>query len=71
MRKQEKTNKIDCKLVMQELKENPYKQLNIAFSLMVIVPFLVFFYLLINRLFTLDVLIGNTGFILATAFFIS
>jgi len=71
MPKQEKTNKIDCKLVMQELKENPYKQLNIAFSLMVIVPFLVFFYLLINRLFTLDVLIGNTGFILATAFFIS
>ncbi|MCX5698320.1 MAG: HAMP domain-containing sensor histidine kinase [Candidatus Omnitrophica bacterium] len=71
MAKQGKTNKIDCKLVMQELKENPYKKLNIAFSLMVIVPFLVFLYLLISRLFTLDVLIGNTGFILATAFFIS
>jgi signal transduction histidine kinase len=71
MGKQDKTNKIDCKLVMQELKENPYKKLNIAFSLMVIVPFLVFFYLLTSRLFTMDILIGNTGFILATSLFIS
>jgi len=71
MNKQDKTNKIDHKLVIQELKENPYKKLNIAFSLMVIVPFLVFFYLLTSRFFTMGILIGNTGFILATAFFIS
>lgn len=71
MDKQNKTNKIDYKLVIQELKENPYKKLNIAFSLMVIVPFLVFFYLLTNRLFTMDILIGNVGFILVTALFIS
>ncbi len=56
---------------MQELKENPYKKLNIAFSLMVIVPFLVFFYLLTSRLFTMDILIGNIGFILIASLFIS
>jgi signal transduction histidine kinase len=71
MNKKDKANIINHKLVMQELKENPYKKLNIAFSLMVIVPFLVFFYLLTSKLFTLNVLTGNTGFILATSLFIS
>ena len=71
MDKQYKSNKADYKLVMQELKENPYKKLNIAFSLMVIVPFLVFFYLLTSRLFTPDILIGNTGFMLIISLFIS
>jgi len=66
-----KANTISHKLVMQDLKENPYRRLNIAFALMVIVPFLVFFYLLTSRLFTMNVLIGNTGFILAAALFIS
>lgn len=71
MDKQDKADKINHKLVMQELKENPYKKLNIAFSLMVIVPFLVFFYLLTSRLFTMDILIGNIGFILIASLFIS
>ncbi|MDD5108995.1 MAG: HAMP domain-containing sensor histidine kinase [Candidatus Omnitrophica bacterium] len=71
MEKQDKTNKISYKLVLQELKEDPYKKLNIAFSLMVVVPFLVFFYLLTSRLFTMDVLIGNTGFIVMLSLFIS
>ena len=71
MDKQYETNKADHKLVMQELKENPYKKLNIAFSLMVVVPFLVFFYLLTSKLFTPEILIGNTGFILFTSLFIA
>ena len=71
MDKQEKPNKIGHKLIMQELKEDPYKKLNLAFSLMVIVPFLVFFYLLTSKLFTVNILIGNTGFILFLSLFIS
>lgn len=71
MNKQGKTNKIDCKLVMQELKENPYRKLNMAFSLMVIMPFLIFLYLLTNRLFNFDILIGDIGLILFISFFIS
>ena len=71
MNKQDETDKIDYKLILQELKENPYKKLNVAFSLMVIVPFLVFFYLLTSRLFTMNILIGNTGFILVVSLFIS
>ena len=71
MPKKDQTNKIDHKLVLQELKENPYKKLNIAFSLMVIVPFLVFLYLLTNRLFSFNILVGNIGLILFLSFFIS
>jgi len=71
MDKRDKTKTTDYKLVIQELKENPYKRLNIAFALMVIVPFLAFLYLLTSRLFTIDILIGNTGFILGVTFFIS
>jgi len=71
MPKKDQANKIDHKLVLQELKENPYKKLNIAFSLMVIVPFLVFLYLLTNRLFSFNILVGNIGLILFLSFFIS
>jgi len=71
MNKQDKSNKIDHKLVLQELKENPYKKFNIAFVLMVIMPFLVFLYLLTSRLFDFSILIGNIGFILFLTFFIS
>ncbi|MDD5098087.1 MAG: HAMP domain-containing sensor histidine kinase [Candidatus Omnitrophica bacterium] len=66
-----KINKIDHKLIIQELKEDPYQKLKVAFSLMVVVPFLVFFYLLTSKLFTVNILVGNTGFILALALFIS
>ncbi|MDD5135882.1 MAG: HAMP domain-containing sensor histidine kinase [Candidatus Omnitrophica bacterium] len=50
-------------LVLQELKENPYRKFNIAFSLMTIIPFLVFFYILISTS-SLDALAGQTGGIL-------
>jgi len=56
---------------MQELKENPYKKFNLAFALMVIVPFLVFLYLLTNKLFDFNILVGNIGFILFLTLFLS
>lgn len=59
------------KLVLQELKEDPYRKFNLAFSLMTIIPFLTFFYLLAVRLFTLDILVGNIGFILFISILVS
>ena len=49
--------------VLQELKENPYSKFNIAFSLMTVIPFLAFFYILISAT-SLDTLAGQTGGIL-------
>ena len=56
--------------VLQELKENPYHKFNIAFSLMSIIPFLTFFYILISTS-SLDALAGQTGIILFTCIVIS
>jgi len=70
MRKK-KVDDQSLKLVLQELREDPRRKFNIAFSLMSIVPFLVFFYILVNRLFTIDILTGNIGFMLAVTIFIS
>jgi signal transduction histidine kinase len=63
--------KIDRKLVIQELKDNPYRKLNTAFSLMVVVPFLVFLYLVTSGLFAGNRPAGNIGFILGTSLFLS
>ena len=71
MAKQDKNLEISYKLVLQELKEDPYRKFNFAFSLMVIIPFLVFLYLLANRLFTPDIFAGNVWVILFISFFIS
>lgn len=58
-------------LVLQELKENPLHKLNIAFALMSIIPFLVFFYILVVKLSTIDILVGNIGAVLFITIFIS
>lgn len=58
-------------VVLQELKENPYRKFNIAFSLMSVIPFLVFFYLLASRLFTIDIFVGDIGLVLFIAIVIS
>jgi signal transduction histidine kinase len=50
-------------LILQELKENPYRKFNIAFSLMTIIPFLAFVYILIN-ISSSDAMIGQVGGIL-------
>lgn len=71
MSKQNKNYQIVSKLVLQELKENPYKKFHLAFSLMVIIPFLVFLYLLVNRFFSFNILAGNVGLVLFLTFFIS
>ncbi len=57
--------------VLQELKENPYRKFNLAFSAMSIIPLLVFVYLLACRYFTLNILSGNTGLVILLSAFIS
>jgi len=69
--KKEKIDVQSLKLVLQELREDPRRKFNVAFSLMSIVPFLVFFYILASRLFTIDILASNIGFILSVTIFIS
>ena len=58
-------------LVLQELKENPYKKFNIAFALMSIIPFLVFVYILAGRLFTFDIFRGDIGAVVFIAMMVS
>lgn len=59
------------KLVLQELKENPYQKFHIAFSLMSVIPFLVFFYLLATKLFTINIFAGDIGIVLFISIFLS
>jgi signal transduction histidine kinase len=63
--------KKEIKAVLREFHENPFQRFNMAFALMSIIPFLVFFYVLAARLFTLNVLLGDVGLVLVIALFIS
>ena len=58
-------------LSLQEIEKEHYHKLNIAFSLMSIIPSLVFFYLLVTKLFSIDIVIGNIGCILAISLILS
>ncbi len=58
-------------LVLQELKENPYKRFNAAFALMSVIPFLVFVYVIAARLFTIDILCGDIGLIVFISMMVS
>jgi len=59
------------KLVLQDLNENPYQRFNIAFSLMSIIPYLVFFYVLTNKLFYISIFIGYARLVLFISILIS
>lgn len=71
MKMQDKQIEIGLKLVLKELKDNPYQKFNYAFALMSVIPFLVFIYLMVTKLFTFDILIGSVGFILMMSIFVS
>lgn len=67
----EKNFAAESKLLIQELGESPYRKFNIAFALMALLPFLATFYLLVSKLFTLEILRGEVGFILFISLAIS
>lgn len=73
MEKKNKNNNLekDVRLVLQELKDNPYRKFNLAFSLMSVIPLLVFFYILAAKLFTFHILVGNIGLMLLICILIS
>lgn len=58
-------------LVIKELNENPQRKLVTAFALMSIIPILVFFYLLVSRFFTIEILVGDIGFIVFMTIFVA
>jgi signal transduction histidine kinase len=61
----------EMKLVLHELEQDPFQRFNIAFALMSIIPLLVTFYLLVRRLFGLDVLVGDVGLVLFLTILVS
>ena len=71
MKYQDRNLDMGLKLVLQDLNENPYQKFNIAFSLMSVIPSLVFFYVLTNKLFYINIFIGNVGLVLFISIFIS
>ncbi|MBU1656891.1 MAG: hypothetical protein KKB12_01840, partial [Candidatus Omnitrophica bacterium] len=50
-----------------KMHEDPYRVFNIAFSLMTVIPFLVFFYVLVTELFGVEILAGKVGGVLLIA----
>ncbi|MGB3241524.1 MAG: histidine kinase dimerization/phospho-acceptor domain-containing protein [Candidatus Omnitrophota bacterium] len=56
---------------LQDLEKSQYRNFSAAFALMSIIPFLTFFYILVARLFTFNILAGDIGLILSVSIFIS
>lgn len=59
------------KQVFTELGESPFKKFKEAFALMSIIPFLVFFYILVGKLFSISILEGEVGLILSVIIIIA
>ncbi|MDP8297294.1 MAG: HAMP domain-containing sensor histidine kinase [Candidatus Orphnella occulta] len=57
----------DYKLIIAELKEDPFRSLNIAFALMSMIPLLIILYLLATDHNTYSILIGTKGFLFLVA----
>lgn len=57
--------------ILQELKENPFQKFSMVFALTTVIPLLTFFYLLVGRLFTFDILLGNIGVVVFISIVIS
>jgi len=66
-----KNKNLELDVILQELKENPYRRFHNAFYLMSIIPILVFVYLLAARFFTLKILFGDIGLIISICILIA
>ncbi|MGB2600455.1 MAG: ATP-binding protein [Candidatus Omnitrophota bacterium] len=58
-------------MIPRRVAVNIYHKFSMAFALMSVIPFLAFFYLLVGKLGTANLLIGEIGIILSVALFIS
>jgi signal transduction histidine kinase len=59
------------KVITAELGVDPFRVLNSFFVLVGVIPLLVFFYLIVKEKLTLQLFLGNNGFILGIAIFIA
>jgi len=59
------------KSVLSELGGDPYQKFNIIFSLMSIIPMLVFFYFLTVQIASIEILTTNVGFAMLINIFLS
>ena len=66
-----RTDVEEAKLILREFRISPFREFNVAFALMSVIPFLVFFYLLAAWFFTADIFIGNVGLTLTLAVFVA
>jgi len=57
--------------VLSELGGDPYRKFNIIFSLMSIIPMLVFFYFLTVQIASIEILTTNVGFAMLVNIFLS
>lgn len=69
--KKEPKNINNYKVIISELKVNPFNMIKGAFALMAVIPLLVLFYILIEKDFLNILLIGNNSFIVLASIFIS
>lgn len=67
--KKEKDPRIN--LALQEFDEDPFRRFNVAFALMSVIPFLVSLYILVTRLFSFDILVGDVGLVLFISILVS
>ncbi len=67
--KKGKDPKID--LTLQEFEEDPFRKFNVAFALMSVIPFLVSLYILVTRLFSFNILVGDVGLVLFISILVS
>ncbi|MEA3488892.1 MAG: ATP-binding protein [Candidatus Omnitrophota bacterium] len=68
---EKKHNSREIRTLFKDLKEDPFRNFNIAFVLMSVIPLLVFFYLLVVKFFTVNMLVGDTGLILVITVFVA
>ncbi len=59
------------KVIISELKYNPFRKIKSCFALMVIIPLLVLFYLIIGKNFLYELFLGTDGLIIGIALIIS
>ncbi|MGB2660784.1 MAG: histidine kinase dimerization/phospho-acceptor domain-containing protein [Candidatus Omnitrophota bacterium] len=69
--KNKATEQGEHKAILEELEVNSYRRFNIAFALMSVIPFLVFFYLLTAWFFTIEIFVGTVGLMLVVSIFIA
>jgi len=69
-KKDRKTNK-DRLHILREMQKNPYHRFNNAFALMSVIPLLILCYIIVSKLFTVNILAGSIGAFIAFAIFIA